>query len=123
MDVGAFVLTVDDGREYLQLTDEEEWTSTIQCGTTIIMSVIMTQLQEEATPTKYQCPFCDRWNSLKGNSGKSSINWWVFHYLFNCDGCADKPSVDPASGDSRSKQLINILTRQKLQALPRTKRT
>jgi len=81
MDTGAFVLTIDDGREYLQLADEEEWTSTVQRGMTIIMSVIMTQLQEghERSPTKYQCPFCDCWNSLKGNNGKSSINWWVFH--------------------------------------------
>jgi hypothetical protein len=45
MDIGAFVLTIDDGREYLQLTDEEGWMSTVQRGTTIIMSVIMTQLQ------------------------------------------------------------------------------
>ena len=42
----------------------------------------MTQPQGgyKTTPTKYQCPFCERWNSLKGNNGKSSINWWVFHW-------------------------------------------
>ena len=73
MDIGAFILTIDDGREYLQLTDEE-WTNTVQSGMTIIMSVIMTQ-DYETTSTKYQCPFCNCWNSLNGNNGKSSINW------------------------------------------------
>ena len=83
MDIGAFVLTIDDGREYLQLTDEEGWMSTVQRDMTIIMSVIITQLQEgyEVTSTtKYQCPFCDYWNSLKGNKGKSSISWWACHW-------------------------------------------
>jgi len=41
-----------------------------------------------------------------------------FTDLFNCDGSADKPSVDPASGDSKSKRLNNILTRRKPRALP-----
>jgi len=79
MDVGAFVLTIDDGREHVQLTDQEGWTSTIRGGMTIVMSVIMTQEVNKRTPTKYQCPFCDCWNKLKGNYRKSSIDWWVFH--------------------------------------------
>jgi len=78
MDVGAFVLTIDDDREHLQLTDQEAWTSTIRGGMTIVMSIIMSQEVRETTPTKYQCPFCDCWNKLLGN-GKSSIDWWVFH--------------------------------------------
>jgi hypothetical protein len=79
MDIGAFVLTIDDGREHLQLTDQEAWTSTIRGGMTIVMSILMLQEVRETTPTKYQCPFCDCWNKLKGNNGKSSIDWWVFH--------------------------------------------
>ena len=79
MDIGAFVLTIDDGREHVQLTTQEEWTGTIRGGMTIVMSVIMTQQGDERIPTKYQCPFCDCWNRLMGNNGKSSIDWWVFH--------------------------------------------
>jgi hypothetical protein len=80
MDIGAFVLSIDDGREHLQLTDQERWMSNVQCGITIVMSVIMTQEVSELTLTKYQCPFCDCWNRLKvKNNGKSSIDWWVFH--------------------------------------------
>jgi len=80
MAIGAFVLTIDDGREHLQLRDQEGWMSTVQCGITIVMSVIMTQGIYELTLMKYQCLFCDCWNRLKvGNNGKSSIDWWVFH--------------------------------------------
>ena len=78
MDIGAFVLTIDDGREHFQLIDQDGWSSTIRGGITIVMSVKMTQEVDETTPTKYECPFCDCWNELEGNTGKSSINWWVF---------------------------------------------
>ena len=79
MDIGAFVLTIDDGGEHVQLTDQEVWTSTIRGGMTIVMSVIMTQQGDKKTPKKYQCPFCDSWTKSKGNNGKSSIDWWVLH--------------------------------------------
>ena len=79
MDIGAFVLTIDDGREHVRLIDQEGWTSTIRDGMTIVMSVIMTQRGDKRTRTKYQCPFCDFWNKLKGNNGESCMNWWVFH--------------------------------------------
>jgi len=85
MDLGAFVLTIDNGREHLELADQEGWTSTIQSGMTIVMSIIMTQVIYGRAPRKCQCPFCDCWNSLKGNSGKSVIDWWVFHDPFNSD--------------------------------------
>ena len=79
MDIGAFVLTIDDGREHVRLIDQEGWTSTIRDGMTIVMSVIMTQQGEKRTRTKYQCPFCDFWNKLKRNNGELSINWCVCH--------------------------------------------
>jgi hypothetical protein len=79
MDIGAFVLTIDDGREHLQLTDQEGWTSTIQGGMTIVMSVGIAQEVYERTPTKYTCPFCRCHNRLKENNWKSSIEWWVVH--------------------------------------------
>ena len=79
MDIGAFVLTIDDGREHVELTDQEGWKSIIREGMTIAMSVLMTQRGDKRTPTKYQCPFCDFWNKVKRNNDKSSINWWVFH--------------------------------------------
>jgi hypothetical protein len=78
MDIGAYVLTIDDGRKHLPLTDEEGWANIIQSGMTIVMSIIMTQKIHERTPRKYMCLFCDCWNTLKGNNGTSSIDWWVF---------------------------------------------
>ena len=51
MDVSAFVLTIDNGREHLQLTNQEEWASTIQPGMTIVMSIIITEEIYERTLT------------------------------------------------------------------------
>ena len=62
-------------KEYVQFTDQEGWTSTVQSGMTIVMSLVMTQEAKETTATKYQCPFCDCLNSLKVNNGKASIDW------------------------------------------------
>jgi len=118
MDIGAFVLTIDDGREYLQLTDQEGWMNTIRVGMTIVMSIIMSQDVRERTSTKYQCPFCDCWNKLKGNNGKSSIDWWVFCGSVQLRSSTDELSADPASDGFRSNQLNEIVTRWKLQALP-----
>jgi len=81
MDVGAYDLGIDDGKE-LQLMNQEEWPRVVQCDTTIIMSIVITQL---AYHKKYQCPLCDFWNVLNGNHGGSSIDWWDFHcfpYIF-----------------------------------------
>jgi len=72
MNVGAYVLTIDDGREHFELADQEGWSSTIKCGTTIVMSVIMTEEVYDLTILKkYKCPFCDCWNRL------SWTTWWV----------------------------------------------
>jgi hypothetical protein len=78
MDIGAFFLTIDDGRGHKQLTDQEGWTSTIQRGTTIVMRAMLAQV-DAMTPRRYRCPFCDCQNRLEGNHGNSSIDWWVFH--------------------------------------------
>lgn len=78
MDIGAYVLTIEDGREYLELTDQEGWSNIIQCGTTVVMNVIMTQMTQEVyerSVTRCKCPFCNCRDGLKGNDGKSSVTW------------------------------------------------
>jgi len=78
MDIGAFVLAMNNGRKYIQLTNQEGWDTTIQSGMTIVMSVIITQRVHFLEDKKYQCPFCDCWNGLKANNRKSSVDWWGF---------------------------------------------
>ena len=122
MDIGAFVLTIDDGREHLQLTDQEDWSSTIRGGVTIIMSIIMSQEVIEATPTKYQCPFCDCWNKLRGNNGKSSIDWWAFYrsaqlwwfcwWIFS-RSCKRRFQVKPAEQDIDGTETASITTNER----------
>lgn len=72
--IGAYVLTIDDGREQRQLTNEEEWSSVVQRGTTIVMSaVMMVQQTDEKTDEKkleYKCPFCAFWNWQEEGNGQ-----------------------------------------------------
>jgi hypothetical protein len=72
MDIGAYDLSIDDGREECQLTNQDEWSSTVQHGTTIVMSVIMAHIVDSE---RYNCPFCDSWNELRKDSWRSSIKW------------------------------------------------
>ena len=83
MDISAYVLTTDDGREHRQLTNQPGtlgWSSVIQQGMTIIMSVVIRQPDFLNT---YICPFCDCWNRLKENNGQSSTDWWALSPVFS----------------------------------------
>ena len=72
MDIGAYILSIDDGKEGFELMDQDGWSSLVQRGTTVVMSVVMGQPIEWA---QYKCPFCDIWNKLKEHGRQSSINW------------------------------------------------
>ena len=73
--IGAYDLTIDDGKEQRQITNQEEWSNVVQRGTTIVMSVVMVQ---ETCEKKYKCPFCAFWNWQDEGSGQS-IGWWGFN--------------------------------------------
>jgi hypothetical protein len=75
MNIGAYDLIIDDGREQRQLTNQEEWSNVVQRGTTIVMRVVMVQQTDEK---KYKCPLCTFWNLQEGY-GHSSIDWWDFN--------------------------------------------
>ena len=74
MDIGAYDLAIDDGKKQLQLTHQEEWSSAVLRGTTIVMSIVMVQ-HDCYSEKKYKCPFCEFWNILEEDYGPSSINW------------------------------------------------
>ena len=74
--IGAYDLTIDDGREQRQLTNQDEWSNVVQRGTTIVMSVVMVQLTA-SDEEKYKCPFCAFWNRQEEGYGQSSIGWWL----------------------------------------------
>ena len=78
MNIGAYDLNIYDGREQHQLTNQEEWSSIVQRGTTIVMRVVMVQQTDEK---KYKCPFCQFWNK-QDYYGQSSIDWWGFNSSF-----------------------------------------
>jgi len=103
MDIGAYELSIDDGKERLQLTTQQSWSSIVQHGTTVVMSVIMAQ---RAYQKKYKCPCCDCWNILKGNYGQSRIDWWVL------DICLEPLSSSTLSRSCK-RQFRVTRTRQK----------
>ena len=72
MNIGAYDLIIDDGREQRQLTNHEDWSNVIQHGTTIVMRVVMVQETDEE---KYKCPFCAFWNWQQEGYGQFSIDW------------------------------------------------
>ena len=102
VDLGAYILAIEDGREQLQLTDLL-WSSTVQRGTTIVMGILVGQPSYRKS---YLCPFCDCCNKLNENDRKSSANWWAFFTPFSGCGSAHRLSVVPASGVSRSPPLL-----------------
>jgi len=115
MDIGAFVVAIDKGREHIQLKDEERWARTIQSGMTIVMSVIMTQEVYHITPTEYECPFCECWNNLKGDNGQSSIDCQSCKRQFQVT-LPDEGTYEPetATVANNERDLIqNIYLRQK----------
>ena len=80
MNIGAYNLNIDDGREERQLTNQEEWSSVVQRGTTIVMRVVMMQQTDEK---KYKCPFCGFWNKQEEDYGHPSVaSWWGFNSSF-----------------------------------------
>ena len=74
MDTDAYVLTIDDGRRVLKVTDQGVWSNLVERDTTIVMNIIITQRTHRK---KHQCPFCGVWSRLKENY-EQSINWWAF---------------------------------------------
>ncbi|KAF8147889.1 hypothetical protein B0H34DRAFT_738642 [Crassisporium funariophilum] len=65
MDIGAYILSIDDGDEGIQLMSPDIWSNVVQHGTTVTMSIVMRQ---EFVERKYKCPFCIKWNALRGQS-------------------------------------------------------
>ena len=78
MNIGAYDLNIDDGREQRQLTAQEEWSNIVQRGTTIVMRVVMVQQTDEKG---YECPFCGFWNK-QDDYERSSFDWWGFKSPF-----------------------------------------
>ncbi|KIM42531.1 hypothetical protein M413DRAFT_444254 [Hebeloma cylindrosporum] len=104
MDISALVLTVDDGREPLQLTDEEGWMNNVQSGMTIVMSVIMLQhtfSRDETIETKYQCPFCDCWNRMNGR------------LLIDCRSCKRRFQVKSRDQYNGGEKTVTIAAHER----------
>ena len=72
MDIGAYDLAIDDGRQGLQITNDVEW-SRVQPGTTIVMSIILSK--PRLRQRKYQCPSCKIWNEVDEIVGRSALDW------------------------------------------------
>lgn len=70
----AYDLCIDDGRQAVQLTSQQDRWQRIEAGTTVVMRIIHYQSEPILYVDKYKCPKpgCNTWN--KGTGG-SSIDW------------------------------------------------
>ena len=100
MNIGAYDLIIDDYREQRQITNQEEWSSVVQRGTTIVMRVVMVQQTDEK---KYKCPFCESWKKIV--MGSAGLTGGALTLPFNYHGFLMKAyTVVPASDISRSQR-------------------
>ena len=72
MDIGRYDLSIDDGRQVLQITNDVEW-SRVHPGTTVVMSIILSK--PRVRQREYRCPFCKVWNEVNGISEHSALDW------------------------------------------------
>ena len=73
MKIGAYDLTIDDGRAQHQLINQEEWSNNVQRGTTLVMRAVIMQQTDEK---KYKCPFCEFWiQNKQEDHGQAWIDW------------------------------------------------
>ena len=72
VDLGAYELAINNGRETLEITDQNAW-SRIESDMTIFMNIAVVRL-----PSKdcRQCPVCHARNYPRDNSEKFIIDWY-----------------------------------------------
>ena len=77
VDLGAYDLAIDNGRETLEITDQNAWSS-IECGTTIFMNIVLVRGPYGDWD---KCPICDTKNYFHDYSAKFTIYWCVIIFL------------------------------------------
>ena len=73
IDQGVYELAIYDGRETLEIADQDVWSS-IECGMTIFMSIT---LLRSAHKDWRECPVCHLRSRLRDSSEKFIIHWYV----------------------------------------------
>ena len=70
MDIGAYHLAIDNGRETPDIPGQNVWSS-IECGMTIFMNVVLVL---PAVKDWRQCPICRTRNYLRDGSDEFTID-------------------------------------------------
>ena len=74
VDQGVYELAIDDGRQSLEIANEDVWSS-IECGTTVFMSLALLQAGHKAR--WHECPVCFVKNHLRNSSENFITDWYA----------------------------------------------
>ena len=96
-------MTIYNGRETLEITDQDAWSS-IECDTTIFMNVVLLGSSDKDWR---ECPVCRTRYYPRDNSGKFAFDWYVL--MLQIDN-AVRLSTDSWSCDRRLQSEHNINT-------------
>ena len=72
-------MAIYNGRETLEITDQDAWSS-IECGTTIFMNIVLVRSNYEDW---HKCPLCYTKNDPQKISGKFALDWYVMMLLID----------------------------------------
>ena len=104
VDFGAYELAIYNGRETLEITDQDMWSS-IECDMTIFMNTVLLQSSDKDWR---ECPVCHTWNYPRDNFGKLVVDWYVIMLLI--DDAVHLFADDSRSCDRRLQSEDNINT-------------
>ena len=81
VDLGVYELAVYDGRETLEIANQDVWSS-IECGMTIFMNIALIR---SSYVDWRKCPVCHTNNYCRDNTGKFALDWYVLILLIDAN--------------------------------------
>ena len=76
---GAYELAIYNGRETLEITDQNVW-SRIECNMTIFMNIVLLWSSDN---NWRRCPACHTSHCPRDNSGKFIVDWYISMLLID----------------------------------------
>ena len=79
VEFGAYELAIYNGRETLEITDQDMWSS-IECNMTIFMNIVLLRSSHKDWR---ECPVCRTRNYPQDSPGKFVVDWYVIMLLID----------------------------------------
>ena len=106
VDLGAYDLAIDNGRETLEITGQDAWSS-IERGTTIFMNIVLVR---PSYKNWCECPICHTRNYLRDDSERFIIDWYVMMLLIDDISIYIQRIAAIVRGDCKVRIFLKVLT-------------